>query len=839
MESSSDSSLTSPQEDSPIKMSPVSERIKALEALAAKKNEPESRSDGGFPHFRERHYEKPPMEVSPPAPFQKKIPPQEKESPESPFEVLGDNVSGTDFEDTADWMRAHLPPAPNFGTEDSDVDDGKIGVVPTTDHSLKGKKEETVLAAAVPEQFVGVPDAFMDTPIEPPDLKDDYNPEKQENLEEESEFDLNFLPTAYMWEKHEDNASKGSSGQPAVKESDVVAPPTTAPPPAGFGSPSPPLSPPPSPPVSPPRAKVPKTTPKGGEAEPSEAHEMDSSGDSDDTVIEDACAAAKANSAPLPAEKEPVPIKPPLQVPIINVIETEEQVVSEEEYEVEEEEEDERYRVMQDPVREPPREQEPISDVKKAGPTDTAIDEDSTSTNQPTQVFMTESADSHSKHPNNQDGGGVYGTAQTMSYSRALFRAESQDVAMVSETESNDRSDVTVGKDERSANIADYRDHPSNDQESGMDSFFNNNASQERSQKEKPKCELISEDDYMSDNISKSTALPNLNAGSLVDQSYKDHFGDDSLQGLDESSDDRQLNFDTVPEPSPSEYASDTCIETAVSQNIYNVGSDNSKAATNSGDLPLMADDNYTTLPEEEQPSMQEYPQDDFSYYNEQPEPFPDMMEDLESNQDAKDVTSGPSAGNAKGSESTEPLATDSFVEFMRECIQARQDEDPDPLRQIRTTDVESPKTGTATSPAAVMALEQESNTIRALKELGSSQEEEEDNKTSSKSKTSKQEKKSSQPQTHGTPSPTRDSSAGGVTSESSLSKEVEAIDILVAEAFYLAEHVLTAILTHLSGNTLLLWAPSLLTSHAKESPAVHLSPPKNLFPSWAMFPVS
>ncbi|XP_062372828.1 reticulon-3 isoform X1 [Sardina pilchardus] len=842
---SSDSNLTSPQEDSPIKMSPVSERIKALEALAAKKNEPESRNEGGFPHFRERHYEKSPTEAPPPAAFQKKTTPQEKESPESPFEVLGETVPGTDYEDTADWMRAHLPPAPNFGTEDPDLDDGKDVPVTETDGASKGNKQEAILAAGVPEAFAGVPDAFMDTPIESPDLKDNFKTEKQESMEEESEFDLNFLPTAYMWDKQENNASKGPPGQSTAKESDIPVPPATAPPPAGFGSPSPPLSPPPSPPASPPQAKVPKTALKG-DAEPSEPHEMDSSGESDDTVIEDACAAIKVNSAAPSVEKEPQPAKlekQPMLVPIINVIETEEQVVSEEEYEPEEDD-DERYRVMRDPVREPTKEQEPVSDEKKAVPTDAPSSEDHKSPTESSQVSTTESVESTPKHPSGQDGGDVDSVVQTTPNARGLNRGESHDKAIVFErpdspNESLSESAIksaTEGKEEKSVNITDHRSNMPDDAEPVIDSHLNNFVAQDLSQKEKPKSELISEDEYASDTLSKSTVLPDLNAGSLIDQSYEDHFGDDSLPGLDESSDDRQLNFDTVPEPSPSDFSSDNYIETLVSQNISNVGNDDSKTVTDSGALPLMADDNYTSHPVEEQPSMQEYPQDDFSYYSDQPDSFPGM--DLEPNQDPKDTSAEPGAPteNTSDPESIEPdcsvsLATDSFVEFMRECLKSREDEEPEPLLLSQTTKAEKPTVSTS-SPAAVMDLEQENNTIRALKELGSSQEDEEDNKTSPKSKTSEQEKKSPLPQPHADviSNPTCDSPASRHASETLLSKEVEAIDVWVAEAYHLAEHVLAAVLTHLSGNAPSLQALRLLTSHARKakqctSPSQTLSP--------------
>ena len=534
-----------------------------------------------------------------------------------------------------------------------------------------------------------------------------------------------------------------------------------------------------------------------------------------------------------------------MQVPTINVIETEEQVVSEEEYEPEEE--DERYRVAQDPVREPQKEQEPVSDVKKPELSDAPSAEDCKPPNESSQVSTTESAESAPKQPNSQDGDGDVGSVAQTPISRGLSREEPHDEAVVSEKSdsSNDSMSKSAlesaikGKEEKSVNIIDHRENLLDDTEPVIDSYTKNVVAQDLSQKEKTKSEPISKDDYVSDTISKSNVLSDLNAGSLIDQSCEDHFGDDSLPGLDESCDDQQLNFDTVPEPSPSDFASDAYIEPLVSQNISNVGSDNSKTMTDSGDLPLMAEDNYTSHPVEEQPTMQEYPQDDFSYYNEQPDSFPDMMGDLEANQDAKDMTSEPPppTENTSDPESIEPdcsvsLATDSFVEFMKECLKSRQDEEPEAQCPSRTANAETPETAATPSPAVAMDLEQESNTIRALKELGSSQEKEEENKTSSKSKTSEEETKFPQPQTpsHVSSNLTHDSPANRPASETSLSKEVEAIDVWVAEAYHLAEHVLAAILTHLSGNTPSLWALSLLTSHARKalqctSPSQTLSP--------------
>ena len=114
--------------------------------------------------------------------------------------------------------------------------------------------------------------------------------------------------------------------------------------------------------------------------------------------------------------------------------------------------------------------------------------------------------------------------------------------------------------------------------------------------------------------------------------------------------------------------------------------------------------------------------------------------------------------------------------------------------------------------------MEQEHLTICALKELGSNQEVHElsvSNKTTSVSS-----KEASPPPSKSESSATSVSTPQHLPNEyqpeTSLAKEVEAIDIWVAEAYHLAEHVLAAILTHLSGNLPFLQAISLLTLHAK-----------------------
>ncbi|KAJ8008113.1 hypothetical protein DPEC_G00101390 [Dallia pectoralis] len=254
-------------DDSPIVTSPVSERIKALEALAAKK-EQELRNEGGFPHFKERHYEKSPPEVVPEisSPFQKKGATTDQASPESPFEVLGEARHGSEFEDTAVWMRAHLPPVLDF--EDKQYT-SKDDVVSENGGKFKEVKVADKVVPDVPEAFACVPDAFMDSLIEGPKLKDLFkDPGQHSCVEEESEFDLRFLPTAYMTETQ------------GPLDHELPASPA---PPAGFDTHS-------SPPPSNSEGKNPKNKPVpwGGDLEPPEVVEADSSGDSDDTVIEDA-----------------------------------------------------------------------------------------------------------------------------------------------------------------------------------------------------------------------------------------------------------------------------------------------------------------------------------------------------------------------------------------------------------------------------------------------------------------------------------------------------------------------------------------------------------------------
>lgn len=243
-----------------------------------------------------------------------------------------------------------------------------------------------------------------------------------------------------------------------------------------------------------------------------------------------------------------------------------------------------------------------------------------------------------------------------------------------------------------------------------------------------------------------------------------------------------------------------------------------------------------------EHPSLNEYPQDPYSCFQSETQSSLNKHEfnkkkttgivedDLENSntislQNTKAGHRAPeTTGNPDSTDSSVSEPTDSFVEFMRECLKSRQDEDPDSVLQGAPSKNELCKTSLPPSqppPTMVMDLEQEQLTISALKELGSSQEEEE--AVNPQSKVSDQDQAVQQSSFTSAPNPPCSQSSR--VFDSTYSKEVEAIDEWVAEAYHLAEHVLTAILTHLSGNTFFFLGsrPANLMQPPQQVPFYHL----------------
>ncbi|XP_041738335.2 reticulon-1 isoform X1 [Coregonus clupeaformis] len=801
-------------DDSPTVTSPVSERIKALEALAAK--EPEPKNDGGFPHFKERHYETSPTEAptESTSPFQKKGASIDLESPESPFEVVGEVRQGSEFEDTADWMRAHLPPVPDFEDALVSEEDGKSQEIKVADKVVPDD----------PEAFACVPDAFMDSPIERPELKNVFkDPAQQSSVEEESEFDLSFLPKAYVTD------TQG----PADLDSELPASPAPPAPPAGFDSPSP------SPPSdSKEKDLKTKQAPWGGDLELPEV--VDSSGDSEDTVIEDIASIPAPSSssdttpAPNPSvpslpteEKETLPAKQPMRVPTINVIETDEPNYSEMEMEMEEEGDE----VVEGPVKEAPKTPEPQPDVTRCdkippleydcySPPSSPVDSDDEYSPKH-KILKSECNTDNQKTTAPNDGS--KGSSAEVSQAQKVESDQSQ-----TPNESNENSSPSTAKPSKKTaeNLSDFPEYDDDDWSTGaQDILIKSSSANITAQdlplrpsskfEEKPESDI--KGDYMQTvELSKSNYMQDDGIRKYDRQSFED---EDALPSMDDTIDAKELNFDTVHEPSPSDPTSQIHIGTLLPQN---------NATTMEQDITSMAEEDSFPKPVGGQPSPREFPKDPFASFQSKlpgstlepkPEKKPndDIIADSIVNsktlppQDAgakEDTDAGHhSTDNTSDPESIEPDcsvsgATDSFVEFMRECLKSRQDEDPEDLHQGLTAKDECHKTGAPPSqstPSVGMDLEQERLTINALKELGSSQEEEADFHSSIKA--SEKSQSSFISTTSDPPSPQNKPASGGA-----YSKEVEAIDVWVAEAYHLAEHVLAAMLTHLSVKDLVHW---------------------------------
>ncbi|XP_051284489.1 reticulon-3 isoform X1 [Dicentrarchus labrax] len=842
------------QPDSPIKTSPVSERIKALEALAAKKKEPDFRSDGGFSHFRDRHHEKSPTETpkspteTPKSPTEKIAPIVQKkggsadqESPESPFEVLGDLRQVNEFEETEEWMKAHLPPVPDF-----DAVDLIKGSLTSDSVTSKEEKKTDIVIPDAPAAFAGVPDAFMDSPVETPKLNDG-DTQKQTGVEEESEFDLSFLPTAYMWDQQDK-----SGVQPPSNVNSVL--PASPAPPAGFDSPSPPVG---------TDAKQNMTDDKKpswtGDLEPTEASEADSSGDSDDTVIEDGVSVpasvppsssdsavsndpttTPASAAPnLPTEEIVTP--PPkserklMQVPTINVIETDEPNYSDEEMELEAEE-DEDYEVVKDPAREAPKTPEP-EDSKHEPPKTRPIETEFMEGYSPPSSPVDSDAEYSPKHKILKS---LPGTVHQESASKPE--------ALPNQTDSKDLpcdlSQAQSEKAQTTSNKINYETSPSIVTNEEVD--FPDNEDEWSDEAQDIPVKPCKTDLAFMEPSSYTQSKVDEKSNTAVKEAYMEAAPLSKTSFMQDDIYDRQSFDYDYDASSPFDDIEDRGLISAKERFLSEptqVQVETLNASTAQNDVPedSLNREDFTSVSDDEaspkpvQPSQRDYPQDPYSSFQSETlgiseqdfckKMTTDIVTDNMANslpgqkivskiqQDTKaeqhEETSSPESTDPDSSVS-EP--TDSFVEFMRECLKSRQDEEPDNMHQGVPPKNEFRKTGLPPSqspPTMVMDLEQEQLTISALKELGSSQDEE-DEAASLQSKVPDEDKANpnapSIQQSSFTSVSNPPCSQSNRVFDSTYSKEVEAIDEWVAEAYHLAEHVLTAILTHLSVKDLIHW---------------------------------
>lgn len=768
---------------------------------------------------------------------QKKGSSTDQESPESPFEVLGDLRQVNEFEETEEWMKAHLPPVPKL----DDVDLIKDTLASDNVTSKEEKDTDTVAPDAI-AAFAGVPDAFMDSPVEAPKLKDDCNAQKQPSIEEESEFDLSFLPTAYMWDQQE---KSGVQAQ-ANSESELPASPA---PPADFGSASLPGS---------PRDNMDakhsvlgnKKTTLTGDLEPLEASEAESSGESDETVIEDGVIvpvsvssqssdpAVSNGSTPASATPDvPTEVTPPpkserklMQVPTINVIETDEPNYSDEEMEMElEAEEDEVYEVMKDSTREASKTPEPEP-------------EDSINKPPKARPLETEFVEGYSPPSSPVDSDAEYSPKHTILKSfpetvsqEAMSEPEALPNPAVSEDSAFDLSQIQAEKsqtasskvnDELSHFVAaneevDFRDNDDEWSEEGQCILVTSCKTDLRSTEPVPYIQSKVEEKSNTDGKEAYVETVSISKTSFMQDDIYDRqsfdYDFDASSPLD-NLDNKGLNS-----------AKERFLSDATEIQIEKL---NASTTQNFMEDTEILDDftslNYDkTLPKPVgQTSLREYSQDQFSSFQSESlssigehdfrkKMTIDTVSDNITNEKSlsaqkidsaiqQDTKTGHHAPESSNPESTDPNSisgpTDSFVEFMRECLKSRQDEEADNVHQSVPSKTEFCKTGLPPSqftPTMVMDLEQEQLTISALKELGSSQEEEDASNQDNASPNTSSLQQSSFTSVSNPPC-----SQSSRSYDSTYSREVEAIDEWVAEAYHLAEHVLTAILTHLSGNT-------------------------------------
>ncbi|XP_026173280.1 reticulon-3 isoform X3 [Mastacembelus armatus] len=825
------------QPDSPIKTSPVAERIKALEALAAKKKESDFRSDGGFSHFRERHSDKShaetqksPTEKNPPT-VQTKGGSADKESPESPFEVLGDLKQVNEFEETEEWMKAHLPPVPDF-----DGVDLLKGTLTLDSVISKEEKEMDIVTPDALSAFAVVPDAFMDSLDDAPKLKDEVS----DIQKEESEFDLSFLPTAYMWDQQE----KSSVQAGATRHSEFQASPA---PPAGFGSPTSPGSPPIN--MDDKKNVSDEKTLWHGDLEPPEASEAESSGESDDTVIEDGVIVPA--SVPLPSSDQVVSnnpttatatpnppnedkeIPPPkserrlMQVPTINVIETDEPNYSDEEMEIDlEAEEDDDYEVVKDLAREATKTPEPEPNDKK-----NEIPK--------TRPLETEFMEGYSPPSSPVDSDAEY--APTHEILKSLPETVHQETeALHQETEalltvSNDsESDLSQMQSETSQTsfipttsypftvtneVVGLQDNDDEWSEEAKDILVKPHT---QSKLDKKGNTAVQEACMETASFSKTSIMQD----DLYDTQSFDYDYDvaSPLDDVDKGLNNTKEQFLSDSSEIHMETLDDSTAQNNIPEDIQNLDSFTSLDYDKTFPTPVG------------QSSLREYSQDSYSSFqcetqnNINDQDFTKEMctdvsdnmanenslkvqkSDVKIQQDTEEgdhVPNSTSKSNSHDDSVCEP--SDSFVDFMRECLKSRQDEEPDNVPQSVSSKTKFCETGLPPSqspPSMVMDLEQEQLTISALKELGSSQEEDEEvspySKVSDWDNTTRNTTTIDQSTFSSVPNPPY--SQTNRTIDSMYSKEVEAIDEWVAEACHLAEHVLTAILTHLSVKDLIHW---------------------------------
>ncbi|XP_036379027.1 cell surface glycoprotein 1-like isoform X1 [Megalops cyprinoides] len=691
----------------------------STEALAGKQEDADSQSDADFLLFKECHYGQPTVRSAHASPFPEAVSP-DPDSPQSPFEVLGDGGRdsgfGRDVEDTADRTPAwQLPSSPG------------------------GKSQDRVREVA----GRGIHDAFMDSagrPSEPVDRAG--RSVEPASVGDASEFHPGFSPSVYMWDKLEPPGS-------AVR---------------GTSEPDPWVSPIPSEPTSAYISQISELTSSqveyGSWISDQEPADLDSSGESDDTVIEDTPERFRASSSPVPESTVPsepragAPEEPKEQpAPAASTVHTVKQSLREED--------EDDYEIFKGAGKEVLGQN---SQLPKA-----RFDMEPSPSPKPDQTAFCASVATFSEE-----------IAQISPLSKDPREAQSKTYSFASNDE----------------NVK----HPSYSLSSSLTEKWNPDLMQDTF----PAAVC---GQYFAEECSPSEK----NSGSLFNQGLTAHSAESALPDWHRASgESRPKNPGTDSENRP--------------------------------------EDAEISLPKPVggQPSPRDIPRDPFSHLQSEPhrvtqnpagmgsdrevsaagaspargavlspgEPGPTPTAAKQGHQPAEDSPETSSDPESIELECSVSAATDSFVDFMRECLNSRPHKEPEDFSQRSAPKEKPPQVAAPFSgspPAMLLDLEQEHLTICALKELGSSQEEEGDQMSSTEpSQTAALPETALQTgtkaQTSITPAappppPPPPPPCNEPPLQASPVRQVERTD-----APQLAEHVLSALLTHLSVRDLVLW---------------------------------
>uniref|UniRef100_A0A8C7ZH19 Uncharacterized protein n=1 Tax=Oryzias sinensis TaxID=183150 RepID=A0A8C7ZH19_9TELE len=855
------------QPDSPIKTSPVSERIKALEALAAKKREPEYRD------FRDRHHEKssfdvpklpasltkPPIDIpkpsanipkpsvdksKPPADIPKlsfdtprptmdiSRPPSDlpklpadgsvcstkkvgpgvcemegspaEESPESPFEVLGELRQGSEYEETEEWMKAHLPPVLDIDAAESNKSTSSVPLKDPNDYP------------EVPAAFASVPDAFMDSPVESPKLGNELI-ESQKQPESEEEFDISFLPVAYMCGQQEKaNVQDSSNVESVTLPSDAA--------PAGLDSPSPSVPPSDSHFDAEQTVGYIKDASWGEDLDRPVLSEADSSGESEDTVIEEGVGApdsALQQSVNPPDLNDPPTasdlcssekVAPPpkserklMQVPTINVIETDEPNYSDEEMENEPQlTEDDDLEIIDDSNN--PRASEPEPQSQDVGPPKT-------------RPLETEFIEGYSPPSSPVDSDAEYSPKHKLPES--ISEVDPQQSVFKSEVQAEALEKALAGEraqTEKSESMSNTVQNAVMHDDDDVDFPDNNDEWSDEGQDS----DLKLREESLS---SQRSAFLNQfkvdeQSGTPGPEPCKDRADVSVTSFMQDDIYDRQSFDYENDEPSPLDYSDGKELDKAKMQVLLDPAQEVEEEMPDLESDASFNDDEVLNNPADHA-SLDEYPQNPYSCFHNQTlssanekntggnDKLPSLQQGSEIQPDLSlhaDVQDQESISDKLDRESSFSEPPNSFVEFMRECLKSRQDEDPDEGLHSISSENELSKAVLPSSqspPGVAMDLDQQRIAVGALNELGSDHEETPLNLQTKLTDRSEVDGGATSAQPSPFPSvPPSACSQSRSEFDNSYSKEVEAVDEWMAEAYYLAEHILTTILTHLSGNT-------------------------------------